>query len=243
MMAALMYHRVGTGKHSNSLEMLKSHFTYLKDRFPVLLPGETLPKKKISVCLTFDDATFDFYHTVYPLLRELKMRALLGVPAGYIVEKTTLSTQERLSTPYPLMMQEGIYEKKVPFCTWEELKEMASSGYVEIASHSYFHCNLTFSFVDLEREVLLSKQCLEEKLGVEINSFIYPFGKTNPRVHEKVAEHYKYAFRIGSGINFGWGKGKTPLMRLQGDNLSSPTSPLSFWNLTKAFCKTLFTSL
>lgn len=237
MMLAIMYHRIGEGKHANSLEMLRSHLLFLKEHFSLVLPGDSLTKRKVSLCLTFDDAGFDFYHYVFPLLKELKIRALLGVPVHYILDSTSLAPQERLQIPYTLAMQEGIFEKKAPFCTWEELNEMVHSGFVEVASHSYKHCNLTFKFVDLQREVVHSKEILESRLSQAVSSFIYPFGKTTPAVHDLVSKHYPFAFRIGSALNWGWGKGNKPLSRIVGDQMSDPTTLLSPFKLASYFLK------
>ena len=237
MLLALMYHRVGVGKYANSKEMLYEHLQFLKERYPIVLPGDPIPKRKLAICLTFDDATYDFYRDVFPILKELKIRALLGVPVRYILDSTTVSSEERLSVPYTLMMQDGFFDQKVPFCTWEELNEMVDSGLVEAASHSYLHCNLTFDFVDLNREVVQSKEILETKLAQPITSFIYPFGKMTVALHEYVAEYYPYAFRIGSALNFGWETNKKPLSRISADNLSSLAAPLSFLRLAKAYAK------
>jgi peptidoglycan/xylan/chitin deacetylase (PgdA/CDA1 family) len=237
MMLAIMYHRVGEGKYANSLEMLRSHLMFLKEHFSLVLPGDPLTKRKISLCLTFDDATFDFYHYVFPLLKELKIRALLGVPVHYIIDATSLPPDERLRVPFTMAMQEGIFEERAHFCTWKELKEMVSSGFVEVASHSYLHCNLTFNFVDLHREVVSSKEILESHLSQAVSSFIYPFGKVTPAVHEYVSKHYPFAFRIGSALNWGWGKGKKPLSRIIGDQMDSPTALLSPFKLTHYLLK------
>lgn len=234
-----MYHRVGVGKHSNSEEMLHSHLTFLKENYPIVLPGDPLSKKKLSLCITFDDATFDFYHFVYPILKKLSMRALVGVPARYILDRTTLSPEERLSVPYTLAMQDGFFDQKAPFCTWEELDEMVSSGLVEVASHSYMHCNLTFNFVDLHREVVLSKEIIENRLSQPVSSFIYPFGRMNLALHEYVSKHYPYTFRIGSALNFGWGVGKKPITRVPGDLMKGYSSLLSYGNLMKYLMKAL----
>lgn len=227
MLLIFLYHRIGTGKHSNSYQMLFDHFTYLKEHYSVVLPGDPLEKGKISVCLTFDDATFDFYHYVYPLLKKMQLRALLGIPVRYILEKTSLTPEERLSIPYPLMMQDGFFDQKAPFCTWQELREMVESGYVEAASHSFSHGNLTFPFINLEKEVITSKKILEDHLPQPISSFIYPFGRCNPQVHKYVSKFYPYVFRIGSAGNTQW-NGKNPLTRIPADQLVSPyclTSP------------------
>lgn len=239
MLLALMYHRIGTGKHANSLSMLRSHLAYLKDHYPIVLPGDPLKTKSLSICLTFDDATFDFYHYVFPLLQEMGLRAVLGVPVRYILEKTSLTPKERLAIPYPLMMQDGFFDQKAPFCTWEELREVVESGYVEIASHSFSHANLSFSFVNLEREVVFSKKILEDHLPQAISTFIYPFGRFTSEAHAYVSKIYPYAFRIGSAMNLGWNS-KAPLTRIPADCLESPSSLFSPLKLCRYWAKSLW---
>jgi peptidoglycan/xylan/chitin deacetylase (PgdA/CDA1 family) len=246
MLQVLMYHRTSLGhpvdKYANAYAMLRAHLTLLKERYSLVLPGDPLHHSGLSVCLTFDDATYDFYYYIFPLLKELEIRVLLGVPVHYILPHTRLASQERLKVPYTLMMQEGFYDQKAPFCTWEELEEMVDTGLVEVASHSYLHCNLTFPFVDLHREVVHSKAILEQKLAQPVSSFIYPFGKMTLAVHAFVAKHYPYTFRIGGALNFGWGNGSHPLTRICADNLTHPHAPFSWLTLTKAFTKALISS-
>lgn len=155
-----------------------------------ILPQDT----QKGTLLVFEDPLYSFYRKTYPLLKEYNMRALLGVAPRYILEKTSLDPKVRLSVPYALCMQDGFFEEKAPFCTWEELTEMVLSGHVEVACHSYSKMNLTFAFVNLKREVIESKQLLEERLPQAITSFIYPFGKRNKQVAKLVSMHYNYAF-------------------------------------------------
>ena len=218
-MLTLLYHRIGEGKFSNKLEMMERHLEWISKRFQTVLPKESM---KGGICLTFDDASFDFYHYVFPLLQKYKMRALLGVTTRYILDKSSLEAEERLSVPYSLAMQDGFFDSKAPFCTWEELLEMVLSGHVQVASHSHMHCNLTFPFVDLNREVVKSRDILEARLPQVVDSFIYPFGQVNERVHTFVSMHYAHAFRIGNGANYTWNR-KKPLMRIVADNMKSPT--------------------
>ncbi|MBP9841052.1 MAG: polysaccharide deacetylase family protein [Simkaniaceae bacterium] len=112
MLMILMYHRVGRGSHSNSLASLREHFSYIKHRYPVVLPGDPL-RKGLNVCLTFDDATADFYTDAYPLLQSLQLPALLAVPVHLI--------------------------GTAGYCTWNQLREMKG---IEIASHSLNHLDL-----------------------------------------------------------------------------------------------------
>lgn len=239
MLLVFRYLRVSPHKQGHSLEKLRSHFSQLKKKFSIVLPGDFLPRGKLSVCLTFDGATFDFYHYMFPLLKELQIRALLGVPVRYILDSTTLPPQERLSVPPTFAMQDGFFETKAPFCTFDELGEMVESGLVEVASHSYAHCNLSFSFVDLQKEVVHSKEILEEKLPQPISSFVYPFGRANLALQEYISQTYPYAFGMGSALNWGWGNGKKPLSRINGDGMSHPSAPFSPLQLAKYFGKAL----
>ncbi|MEZ5315338.1 MAG: polysaccharide deacetylase family protein [Chlamydiales bacterium] len=240
MLLAFMYHRVGQGKHTNAKETLRAHLVFLKEHYPIVLPGDPLQKGKLSICLTFDDAFFDFYYFIFPILKELNIRSLIGIPVRYILNSTVLSPEERLSVPYPLAMQDGFFDKKAPFCTWAELNEMVQSGLVEAASHSFMHGNLTFNFIDLNQEIVLSKQIIETRLSQPVNSFIYPFGRTNPTLHKYVSKHYPYAFRIGSSLNWGWGKGKQPIKRIPADRIMDLNTLLKPRRLVRYFLKNYF---
>jgi biofilm PGA synthesis lipoprotein PgaB len=98
--------------------------------------GKPLPAK--AVLLTFDDAYLSFYTRVYPLLREFRFPAVLAVVGKWIDAPQGKETQygEKSSVT------------DASFPTWSQLREMADSGLVEIASHTY----------DLHRGVLANPQ-------------------------------------------------------------------------------------
>lgn len=223
MLLALLYHKIGTSKYSNSLEMLESHFAQIAMRYPTVLPGGD-HYRPLSVCLTFDDAFFDFYHLIFPLLEKYHLKALLAVPTAFIPDETSLSPEARLEkvTSYP--------EKAPPipspaFCTWSELKELSQSPLIQIASHSVHHRPLTSSHVDPEHELLASKTILEKKLGVSITSFVYPFGQMNKEVHALAKKHYSHIFRIGNALNRNWYNTNALLYRVNADQLPHPCAP------------------
>lgn len=220
MLLTLLFHQISPPNPA----VLEKKLLFLKQNFPILLPGEKIPPFKTSLLLTFDDAYFDFYHYIFPLLKKLQIKALLAVPAGFILEKASLAPQERLAllfknehtNKYNNVFQENLKEA---FCSFAELKEMADSGLVEIASHSFSHANLTLQKnqtnktnpleklakeIDLKKEVVESKQLLEAKLGHPIQTFVYPYGRFNSSVQAYVKKHYQYALRIGSALNFSW---------------------------------------
>lgn len=89
--------------------------------------GPALPAK--AVLLTFDDAYRSFYTRVYPLLREFNFPAVLGVVGQWIDDPRGGA---------------GLYGEKgtgtvteASFPSWGQLREMADSGLVELASHTY----------------------------------------------------------------------------------------------------------
>jgi peptidoglycan/xylan/chitin deacetylase (PgdA/CDA1 family) len=236
MLIAPLYHKIGNGKYANSLKKLEQHLAYVAVHFPTVLPGNLLPKGT-SVCLTFDDAFFDFYHLIFPLLQKYSLKALLAVPTAYIPESTDLPSQKRLK-------KVATFPDKAPpipspaFCTWKELRVLSQSPLIQIASHSLHHSPLTSKHVDLESELFLSKKLLEKKLSIPITSFVYPFGLFNQKTQVLAKKHYKYIFRIGNAQNISWENTNQLLYRINADELLSPDFPfgiLSRWKHTARF--------
>lgn len=216
---SLMFHRVNDPSSQCCPKQFADYLRYLVDNFPIVTFEDPLPKAPLAIMLTFDDAYFDFYQTVFPLLKQHNIKALLAVPVKYILPSTSLCAQTRLSVPYPQGMENGLHGSKAPFCTWEELKEMADSTHVIMASHSYSHANLSDINTDFHKEIADSKTILENNLNKTVNSFVYPYGKTSRLAHQLVSKHYRYGLRIGSAINRGWAKPGQHLYRIDADKL------------------------
>lgn len=216
MLIALLYHRVNAKRYSSPYETLREHLTYLARNYPIVVPGDKIPFFKLNICISFDDAYFDFYHFVFPLLKELNIRAVLAVPTQHIQERVSMPADERLQSS----------DKKVALCSWEELREMVKSGLVHIASHTHTHSSLVNSDIDLKLEIEESKKTLEEKLGIKINSFAYPMGQFNTKIHKLVKNNYRYVMRIGNGCNFSWHNINDIIYRIPSDNPPSENAPL-----------------
>jgi len=216
MLLILMYHRVhlvGGGQSA-----LQRHLRSLLGQYPVVLPGEPLEAKKLSVCLTFDDATVDFYHLVYPLLEELKLTALVGVPTAFIEEGTHLSMEDRLDRQARCIMAPGYKQGDGALCTWSELAEMQASGRVSCAGHGHYHGSMTDKETDVDAEVDQSFQTLQRKLGVKPDAFIFPYGSADRRALQAVGRRFRYAMRIGGAINRDWGKPGEFLYRVDAEH-------------------------
>jgi Predicted xylanase/chitin deacetylase len=83
---------------------------------------------------------------------------------------------------------------------WEELSFLVKEG-VEIGSHTLTHPFLTkIPPAEARREIEDSKKLLEDKLGVEVKGFCYPYGDHNREVVEMVKKAgYQYAFTTLKG--------------------------------------------
>ena len=187
--------------------------------YTFVVPGDVLTLNRKNICLTFDDAYYDFYHYVFPLLKRYKIKAVLAVPTGLINDKVTVSIDKRLLLGHDDIYINKNYQNYGTFCTWDELKEMQDSGYVIMASHSYKHKDLSKDSIDLYKEIVESKEMLEDKLETNIDSFILPFGRYNYDSMKLLKQHYQYIFRVGQGINHDFQGVNGLIYRIDADNL------------------------
>ena len=86
---------------------------------------------------------------------------------------------------------------------WDQVKEMSRAG-IHFGSHTKTHRNLCLlDDVELRHELIDSKAEIEEKLGVKVHEFTYPFGIFDERVKNFVQEAgFKCARTILKGINY-----------------------------------------
>jgi biofilm PGA synthesis lipoprotein PgaB len=121
-------------KYTISTAELVQQFSWLKqhgyhaisvaDLIEAKSGGMTLPPK--AVLLTFDDGYVSFYTRVYPLLKEFNYPAVLGLVGSW------LQMKEGEKIPY-----EGHDYTRKHLLSLNQIREMSSSGLVEIASHTY----------------------------------------------------------------------------------------------------------
>jgi poly-beta-1,6-N-acetyl-D-glucosamine N-deacetylase len=118
------------------LSTLVKHFNWLKANgytpvnFQQILDAQAgktpLPDK--AVLLTFDDGYKSFYDLVYPLLKQYSYPATQALVTSWI------------DAPVNQAIAYGdVMLPRSTFLTWPQIKEMQSSGLVEIASHTHNH--------------------------------------------------------------------------------------------------------
>jgi peptidoglycan/xylan/chitin deacetylase (PgdA/CDA1 family) len=235
-----LFHRINDTYYSNSLDSFRDSLAFLVENYNIVVPGGRISKEKLNVCITFDDAYYDFYYYVFPLLKEFKARVLLAVPVKYILEDTTIQAETRLDVHHSQAMVGEIYKDKAPFCTWAEIREMVNSGLIETASHSYSHQVIRGGGnTDLSLEVVKSKEILEKKLEKKIRVFVYPFGAFDRAAHKLVMQHYVYSMRIGNALNLSWENRGRLIYRANADGIRHISQLLTKRRLTKYFFKFL----
>lgn len=127
--------------------------------------GMPLPEKPIL--LTFDDGYLGHYKYVYPLLQKYNYPCIFSI----YTDKMDLNIGR-------------------PGISWSQLKEMVSSPLVTVAAHSLSHPTDLRDLSDrqLKAEIVKSKNTLEQKLGITVDYFTYPEGKSDRRVQQIVAQ-------------------------------------------------------
>ncbi len=138
-----------------------------------LLEGGELPPKPIVI--TFDDGNLSVYENAFPIMQEYDFPGVF-----YIVGNRVNSGTNIAQAP--------------------QLKEMVDAGW-EIGSHSYTHSDLTLNHNIVRYEILQSKLDIEEALGIEVQTFAYPFGTIDPYLAQKVQD---YGYRGGMGLGASW---------------------------------------
>jgi peptidoglycan/xylan/chitin deacetylase (PgdA/CDA1 family) len=134
--------------------------------------GRGLPRK--SFVLTFDDGYRDLYFTVWPILRRFGFTATIFLVAGRAGGWSDWKGQTGPAA--------------APLLSWSEARELIGFG-AAFGSHTVTHPRLgqldeTQALAEIQR----SKAILEERLGVPIDLFSYPYANYNARIQRIVAE-------------------------------------------------------
>jgi len=146
----------------------------LNEVVSILRAGQPFPDK--TVAITFDDGYWSFYAEAFPVLQEYGMKATVFIATG---ERHHAASSERPPT------LEGR-----DMLGWAQIREMARAG-ITFGAHSMTHPDLRkLADADVAREILGSKDALEERLGQPVTSFAYPFGLFDERSRAIVKQHF-----------------------------------------------------
>ncbi|MFH1899076.1 MAG: polysaccharide deacetylase family protein, partial [Patescibacteria group bacterium] len=143
----------------NELKSQGYEFVFIKE-IPKLLHMKTPPTGKFAA-ITFDDGYRDFYTDAFPVIKETGVKATVFVITGFVNYQN--------------------------YMTNEQIKEVSQSGLVEVGAHTMSHIDLrSITPAHADSEIVGSKDYLESKLGIKVESFSYPFGGFNNEITQMV---------------------------------------------------------
>ena len=209
----IMYHHFDYNKQTalimnpdvfyQQMNLLKNEgYTTLTDQdVMAIINGEKqMPLKPIMI--TLDDGYRSNYDYVYPVLKNLNMKATIFIITDFIEHP------ENHPSPYPKM-------------TWVQMKEMSDSGLVSFQSHTNNQHNeyqnrggivgpievndkLETTQQYKKRvldDLITSKEILENKLGKPVTTIAYPFGHYSDSSEQLVKQAgFKMAYTTNNGV-------------------------------------------
>ena len=148
--------------------------------------GQTAPARKVVV--TFDDGCVDVLENGLPILLRHGFRAIQFLVAGCLGGRNEWDIAKG-DAPASLM-------------DTAQVKTWLSAG-MEIGSHSLTHRNLRrLDAAAAREEITGSKKVLEDRFGIPIQHFCYPYGSWNETVRDQVREAgYMTASTLRFGVN------------------------------------------
>jgi peptidoglycan/xylan/chitin deacetylase (PgdA/CDA1 family) len=140
------------------------------------------------IYLTFDDGFCDVFQRALPILVQNRFRSML-----YLVSSLVGKTNE---------WQLKLGDVVEPIMDVVQVREWLAAGQ-EIGAHTHTHPHLTQVSVAVAREeIAASKKSLEDRFGVSIEHFNYPYGEWNKVIRDLVIEAgFKTACTVDLGVN------------------------------------------
>lgn len=180
----LCYHSVHPTKPfaSAAPELFEAHLRWIKENCTTIQFSQVVEawpcgeQQKPKVAITFDDGYADNYEYAFPLLEKHDVPATFFLTVG-LIEKDA-QVVERFQE-----IRQAHHQDIRPL-EWSQVKEMRRAG-MDIGAHTYSHPNLArLERRATEKELMQSKEVIQQRLGEPVKSMAYPFGK--PRVHFNV---------------------------------------------------------
>jgi peptidoglycan/xylan/chitin deacetylase (PgdA/CDA1 family) len=148
--------------------------------------------------ITFDDGFTSVLRNGLDILSRHKFRAIEFLVAGSLGKQNHWDIAKG-DVPEQLMDE-------------SQIREWLAAGH-QIGSHSMTHRNLRhLSPAEVREEISASKKFLEDRFGIEVSHFCYPYGSWNETVRNLVIEA---GYRSACTLEFGVNDAKTPAHELR----------------------------
>jgi len=219
------------------------HFIGINDILKYRKSGKTLPDK--AVLITFDDGYRSVYTNAFPVIKKYKIPSVIALEGSWLLKEDKVDFA-------------GQIIPRSEFLSQKEIKEMVSSGLVEVASHTHsLHKGIPGNPQGNMQPAVRTRQWLSEKNKyedeksyekrihddlLENNTFLQQYTGQKPRVIVWPYGHYNIEVRkiaeklgmpIGLTLDDGSNTAITPLWGLRRilveHKMSIPDLKLNMW--------------
>lgn len=163
--------------------LINAGFTFIdEDTFLETVEGKRSGSYR-EVLLTFDDGYEELLCHAIPVLEKKNVPALIFIVSSFVGRENRWEL--------------GLPGRRFMHMDWSEIIDLARRGF-SFGSHTSTHRDLTrLGPGDVRRELVDSKTELEDRIGCEIKSLSYPFGRTNEHVATEASRAgYRTAFSM-----------------------------------------------
>jgi peptidoglycan/xylan/chitin deacetylase (PgdA/CDA1 family) len=202
--AVLMYHSVGEpGLYGNvSVKRFRRDMAFLDDAFeivdlPTVLGGSSSNSsgspnesdrsfsRSRRIAVTFDDGYESFYTRALPIVRDLDIPVTVFVSPGFLDDRNREFAYRFVRSPALPGDHNDPSGRRYPssgtlrVMTDAQLREVIDDDRVTIGNHTCLHPDLSTitNRNDLDKEVRGAEAILEERFGITVDRFAYPYGR------------------------------------------------------------------
>lgn len=216
----LMYHKITPAPFATNLPALyvqpkefDRQMAELTGAGVACIPyGEVLAatrKGKRGFCVTFDDGFRNVFEGALPTLQARGIKAIQFLVADLIGKED--------------QWDRAIGEPPLPLMDDGQVREWLAEGH-EIGAHTLTHPRLpAIPMEQARREIFDGKRKLEDRFGVPVRHFCYPYGDQNEAIREMVGEA---GYESAPTVAFGRNGPETPPLALNRVMACDAPSPL-----------------
>ena len=197
--AILMYHKIGPtplatnwpGLYVGARQFDRQMAGLTGAGLPAVVYGDAaaaIGADRAGFCISFDDGFCNVFQHALPVLQARSLRAIQFIVAGQIGGED--AWDHAIGEPPQRLMDDA------------QIRDWLAAGH-EIGSHTLTHPHLTAIPREQARaEIFDSKQRLEDRFGIPIRHFCYPYGDRDDAIRDLVAEAgYATAPTVEFGTN------------------------------------------
>lgn len=206
----LVFHHIG----AKNFERFQAQIKRLRDNFEIVgpnflqqLPKKTVPREKPIVMITFDDGFKSSAIVAEQILDPLDIKSIFFISPGFINCANESEIKKFIANNFyrSRLNVQDIPDDMTPM-NWEDIRKLIRAGHT-IGAHTINHLKLSEinNQAELVNEIIGAGAVLENKLGVNIDHFAYPFGNIesiDTRSMSIIKSKYRFCHSAIRGNNY-----------------------------------------